>query len=86
MLQKMVQVRSITDSVNNRTITYLILGVVFPLLLGGALYYLLAPEVYFVRVIDNFLTIEFHFDVDLRRHGLIRLIRYYSLDLFHLEK
>ncbi len=63
------------------TIVYLIVGGLFPLLIGGIIYYLYAPDVYFVKIIDNCLSNGYHIYVDLNQNTIVRLIRYYLLDI-----
>lgn len=62
------------------SIVYLIFGGLFPLLIGGILYYLYAPNVYFVKVVDRCLSNGYHIYVDLNQNSIVRWIRYYLLD------
>lgn len=54
--------------------------VFFPLLIGAFLYYVLYPEAYFVKFLDNMLGYHFFNLEVLREHFLFKLLRNYFMD------
>ena len=54
---------------------------IFPIILGAMLYYLLSPEVIFVKWIDDFLGTSFHISGIDTDNMLLGFIRNYFLDI-----
>lgn len=60
---------------------FLIVNILFPILLGGIIYYLLCPNVVFVKRIDTITNLNIHFIVQFDSHPILKFIRYYMLDM-----
>lgn len=58
---------------------FILLNIIFPIFLGSILYYLIAPEVFFVKEIDKLLHIENHNAIRINS-GLMQLIRNHLFD------
>ena len=54
--------------------------VLLPLLLGGILYYIFCPNVFFVKCIDSVTGIEVHLRPDMN-NLIMRLVRFYGFDI-----
>ena len=54
--------------------------VLLPLLLGGILYYIFCPNVFFVKCIDSVTEIEVHLRPDMN-NLIMRLVRFYGFDI-----
>lgn len=59
----------------------LILHVIIPLLVGAFIYYLLSPDVIFVKLIHCIISDGFHDFKLLIQNPIIRLVRFYVLDM-----
>lgn len=59
----------------------ILFNITFPLILGGVLYYILCPQVTFVKIIDSFLGFGFHYSIDNFSSPLITYLRFYIFDL-----
>ena len=60
---------------------WIVLNMIFPIILGAMLYYLLSPEVIFVKWIDDFLGTSFHISGIDTDNMLLGFIRNYFLDI-----
>ena len=58
----------------------LILNIVVPLAVGALIYYILFPDIIFVKAIDNLSGVSFHIPVKLS-NAFVRCLRFYLLDL-----
>ena len=58
----------------------LILNIVVPLAVGALIYYILFPDIIFVKAIDNLSGVSFHIPVKLN-NAFVRCLRFYLLDL-----
>jgi hypothetical protein len=65
--------------IDNRIIV--ILNITIPLVIGALIYYLLSPEVIFVKLIDGVIKGGTHFTVAVENNVLISFIRFYFLDM-----
>ena len=59
----------------------IVFNIIIPIFLGAVIYYVIAPEVIFVKYIDDFMGIGFHIKNLDTANVVIRLIRYYLLDM-----
>ena len=60
---------------------FIIINILLPILLGAGIYYLASPEVIFVKILDKFLGISFHFSGLNINNFLFKFIRNYFLDM-----
>ncbi len=58
----------------------LILNIVVPLAVGALIYYILFPDIIFVKAIDNLSGVSFHIPVKLS-NAFVRCLRFYLLDV-----
>lgn len=58
-----------------------LLNIIIPIVIGTSIYYLLSPQVIFVKKIDSILGINFHFTYVISQNVIFQLIRYYFLDM-----
>lgn len=65
--------------IDNRIIV--ILNITIPLVIGALIYYLLSPEVIFVKLIDGVIQGGTHFTGAVENNVLISFIRFYFLDM-----
>ena len=61
-------------------IVFALEAIIIPLAIGGVIYYILCPEVYFVKIIDFYTGINMHVHFNIQKHMIIRMIRNYLLD------
>ena len=59
---------------------YFILNIIVPLVVGALIYYILFPDIIFVKTIDELIGVSFHIPVKIG-NVIIRYLRYYLLDL-----
>lgn len=59
---------------------YFILNIIVPLVVGALIYYILFPDIIFVKTIDELIGVSFHISVKIG-NVVIRYLRYYLLDL-----
>ena len=59
---------------------YFILNIIVPLVVGALIYYVLFPDIIFVKTIDELIGVSFHVPVKFS-NIFIRYLRYYLLDL-----
>lgn len=57
-----------------------ILNIILPIILGGLIYYLYSPEVWFVKIIDNIIGVKIHLNAN-RGSFIWDFIRFYLLDM-----
>lgn len=58
-----------------------ILNVLLPIVLGGCLYYLYFPNIYFVKIIDNIIGNSFHLEMQMEHVQILRVVRNYIFDI-----
>jgi hypothetical protein len=63
-----------------RDLYHILKGVIFPVVIGALLYYLIAPDVIFVKKIDDILGLKIHIIVPAENVGY-RFLRNYLLDM-----
>jgi hypothetical protein len=63
-----------------RDLYHILKGVIFPVVIGALLYYLIAPDVIFVKKIDDILGLKIHITVPAENVGY-RFLRNYLLDM-----
>ena len=56
-------------------------NIIIPIIVGAAIYYIIAPEVVFVRCIDDFLGINFHISKFENDNEVIKFLRNYLMDM-----
>lgn len=61
--------------------SYLLGNIFIPLLIGGVIYYIFAPNVIFVKTINPFLGIRHPFSIIAPHNYVWQFIRYYLLDM-----
>ena len=59
---------------------FYILNICIPLLIGGVVYYICCPDVYFAEQFDELTGINFHINIEKSVYG-IRLLRFYFFDV-----
>lgn len=59
----------------------LILNMVIPIILGTIIYYLISPEVIFVKLIDNLFGMNFHISGLDMEHPILQFLRNHFLDM-----
>lgn len=59
----------------------MVLHCVIPILVGAVIYYLFSPNVIFVKWLDKIIGCAIHFDYILENVLLVRIIRFYFLDM-----
>lgn len=60
---------------------FCILNIIIPILVGAVVYYILSPEVIFVRQIDALIGRDFRFTEIVEKGWFLRLVRNYLLDV-----
>ena len=60
---------------------FLLLHIIFPILIGAVFYYLLSPDVIFVKQIDELLGCGFHLELAIRGHWIFQFMRIYMVDM-----
>lgn len=65
---------------NKKRVSFIVLNIGIPLLIGGLLYYLFSPDVLFVRWLDSFLPIHFHASLESIPLSL-KVLRNYAFDI-----
>ena len=68
------------DMVRNKKI-FIIISFIMPLLMGAFIYYLLSPDVIFVKFIDEVMQRNIHFSKMMENNILMRFVRFYLLDM-----
>lgn len=66
---------------NESTQKIMILNIVCPILIGAFLYYLISPDVFFVKVIDALISGVSKFHISPVKNIFFKLIRNYFLDM-----
>ena len=66
-----------------RRLFLFIFGVLLPIVIAGAIYYIFFPDVWFVRLTDEFTGSALHLSdtVFLRDRPILKLLRFYGFDL-----
>lgn len=59
----------------------MVLNIIFPIVIGAIMYYVVSPEVIFVKWIDNFLGTGFHVSGVCADNGVLCFLRNYFLDM-----
>lgn len=54
--------------------------IIIPLILGASLYYIICPEVYFVKIIDYYLNINLHVEFNIEQNILTKVLRNHFFD------
>jgi len=60
---------------------FMTLNIIIPLFIGMVLYYLLTPDVFFVKIIDRIINREVHRGEIPLHSGMLRMLRFYFLDM-----
>lgn len=60
---------------------FIILNFTVPILCGAVIYYLLSPDVVFVKLIDGIVGRGVHFTSVLRDNCVVQFVRFYFLDM-----
>ena len=63
-----------------RKIVFVLIAVAMPLIIGGIFYYIFCPEVYFVKVIDNYTKLNMHISTNVYGNMWLRILRYHMFD------
>lgn len=56
-------------------------NIVLPIFIGGIIYYVLSPNVIFVKAIDSMIGGGIHFDISITDNVILNFVRNYFLDM-----
>lgn len=60
---------------------YILSNIIIPLFIGALLYYIMSPDVLFVKAIDTIIGRDIHEALFTETTGVIRFLRFYGLDI-----
>ena len=66
---------------NNKKTIALLLNIAIPIITGGIIYYVMSPDVLFVKIIDSFVGSGLHISGIDMENMILRFIRNYFLDM-----
>lgn len=69
------------EQVEHKINKVIVLNMIVPIILGALIYYLMSPEVIFVKQIENFLEIKFRISDISMDNVFLRFVRNYFLDM-----
>lgn len=73
--------RKQTKVTKSKAERFLLIHAILPILIGALLYYILSPDVLFVKQIDMFVGGGIHFPSLMEEYGIVQLIRNYGMDV-----
>lgn len=69
------------NRLKTKKLDFLIINAFMPIVLGGLIYYLISPDVVFVKNIDAFLDWDRHLDSIMAGSIMMKFVRNYLLDM-----